>query len=125
MAAGSPWNYRRIPMSLTRRAVLVVLAAAVGLIIYHSVTSWGWTGQLQTPVGVPPQSVSYTCGALWGSAYVHGPRQTSYPLQGTPCGERGSYQVMTAIDVLLGVFAFTMVAGWRRVRRPAASTASP
>lgn len=111
-------------MSLTRRAVLVVLAAAVGFIIYHSVAPWGWSGQLQTPVGVPAQSVSYTCGSLWGSAYVHGPRQTIYPLQGTPCGERASYQVMTAVDILLGVFAFTVVVGWRRVRSAPSPTPS-
>lgn len=103
-------------MSLTRRAILVALVVVVGFVVYHSVTPWGWAAPTQPPPGVAAVKVSYTCGALWGSAYVHGPRQTAYPLAGVPCGERRPYQVMTAVDVLLGVFAFAAVAGWRRVR---------
>lgn len=102
-------------MSTTRRLVLLALVVFVGYTLYHAVTPWDWTGQLQTPP--PIQSVSYTCGPPWGSAYVHGPRRTAAPLTSTPCGPRTTYQVMTAVDVLCGVFGIALVAGWRRVRR--------
>jgi hypothetical protein len=36
--------------------------------------------------GVPTQSVSYTCGAPWGSGYVHGPTNTAFPLGAPPRG---------------------------------------
>lgn len=103
-------------MSFTRRIVLVALALFVGFSLYHAVTSYGWSAELKTPSGVPAKSVSYTCGAPWGSGYVHGPSTTAYPVDGTPCGQRGQYQIVTSVDVLLGVFALAALAGWRRVR---------
>lgn len=108
-------------MTVTRRVSLLGIAAVVGFLIYHSVTSWGWKGQLQTPAGVPTASAAYTCGPLWGSAYLHGPATTPYPLVGTPCAQRAKYQALTAVDVLLGVVAVGFVAGWKKVRTPSLS----
>ena len=109
-------------MSLTRRVILLAVAAVVGFLVYHSVTPWGWTGQLQTPAGAPTASASYTCGPLWGPAYIHGPARTAYPVEGIPCGERHTYQVLTAVDVLLGVVGLGIVAQWKRIRTPALLT---
>lgn len=107
-------------MSTTRRIILVVLALVLAFVVYHAVTPWGWSAQLRTPPAVPAQTVSYTCGPPWGSAYAHGPAKTAYPLPEAPCAQRRTYQVMTALDVLLGVFVLALVAGWSRVRhRPA------
>lgn len=103
-------------MSNRRRVVLVGLAVFLGFTLYHALSPWGWSGQTVPPAGVAVQTVSYTCGAPWGSSYVHGPTSTAYPLTGKPCGQRGTYQLMTAVDVLLGVFALATVAGWRKVR---------
>ena len=103
-------------MSFTRRIVLVGLALFIGFCLYHAISPWGWSTDLQTPPGVPTQSVSYTCGAPWGSGYVHGPTNTAYPIGSTPCGQRTEYQLMTAIDVLIGVFAFAVVGGWTLIR---------
>lgn len=110
-----------VRVSMTRRVILLAVAAVVGFLIYHSVTPWGWTGQLQTPAGDPTASASYTCGPLWGSAYIHGPATTAYRLEGTPCGDRHPYQVLTAVDVLLGVVAIGFVAGWKKIRTPSLS----
>ena len=107
-------------MITTRRLVLVGLALLLGFMLYHAVSPWGWTGQTQPPPTVASQNVSYTCGAPWGSGYVHGPASTAYPLDGVPCGERRTYQVMTALDVLLAVFAVAGLATWHRLRRPPA-----
>ncbi len=109
-------------MSITRRVILVVLGIFVAFVVYHAVTPWGWSGQLQTPPGAPVVTVTYTCGAPWGSAYAHGPVKTEYPLSEAPCAQRRTYQVMTAIDVLLGVFGLALVAGWSRVRHHPALT---
>ena len=100
---------------------MVAIAAVLAFIVYHSVTPWGWTGDLRTPAGVPAASVNYSCGALWGSPYVHGPEKLAYPIQGTPCGARSSYQVLTGVDALLGVFAIAVIVGWKRVRTPSLS----
>ncbi len=108
-------------MGTTRRVILAVVIVYVGLVAYHGFSSWGWSAQMRTPPGIPAQTVSYTCGAPWGSPYVHGPGHTPYPVEGVPCGPRGSYQVVMAVDVLLGVFVIALVAGWNRFRvRPSA-----
>lgn len=94
----------------------------LGFVLYHAVSPWGWTGQLRVPTGMPDQSISYTCGPPWGSGYVHGPDSApAYPVVGTPCGERGQYQIMIGVDVLVGVFAVVAIGLWSRTRlRPAA-----
>lgn len=108
-------------MSVSRRVAFLGIAVVVGFLIYHSVTPWGWKGPLQTPVGSPTASAAYTCGPLWGSAYVHGPATTPYPLVGSPCAERHKYQALTGVDVLVGVVAIGMVVSWKRVRTPSLS----
>jgi len=98
-----------------RRLVLVALVVFVGFVAYHALTPYGWSAQTEVPVGVPAHTISYTCGAPWQAGYVHGPPTTAYPLGATPCGERHTYQILTFLDVVLGVFGIALVAGWGRL----------
>jgi hypothetical protein len=108
-------------VSRNRTLVLGGIIVVLGFVVYHAFSPWGWTGQLKVPTGAPARSVSYTCGPPWGSGYVHGPDTTAYPLDATPCGERGQYQIMIGVDVLVGVFAVFAVGMWSRTRpRPVA-----
>jgi hypothetical protein len=100
-----------------RRVALVVIVAVVAFGVYHALISYEWSGPLDTPTGVAAKYVDFTCGPPWGTAYVHGPTSTPYRIEGTPCGQREEYRVMTVIDVVIGGIAFALIAGWsRRVR---------
>lgn len=103
-------------MGLWRRVALIGLVVFLALIIFHAVRPYGWTSQSIPPPGVASRNVTYTCGAPWGSGEVRAPEGGPYRFGGVPCGQRSDYQVMTAIDVLLGVFALAVLAGWGRVR---------
>jgi hypothetical protein len=105
-------------MGNIRRLILVGLVLFVVLVAYHAATPWKWAAATTPPAGVKVQVVSYTCGAVWGSGYVHGPATTAYPLAGRPCAGRGSYQVLTVLDVFLAVFAIAVLASWGRVVHP-------
>jgi hypothetical protein len=103
---------------VSRKRILILggIIVVVGFIVYHAVSPWAWTGQLKVPKGVPDQSLSYSCGPPWGSGYVHGPATTAYPLDGTPCGQRGQYQIMIGVDVVIGIFAVSAMGLWSRTR---------
>lgn len=88
-----------------------------GFVVFHAVTSYGWSGQTTPPAGVAVKTVSYTCGAPWGAAYVHGPATTAYRLTGVPCGQRGQYQLITVISGVLGVLGLGAALAWRRPSR--------
>jgi hypothetical protein len=103
-------------MGDVRRIFLLGLLAFVAFNLVHAVMSYGWSGELQTPPGAAAVEVSYTCGPPFGSGYVHGPATTAYPLSGKPCGQRTQYQLLTVIDVLLGVGGIALVLGWERAR---------
>jgi hypothetical protein len=92
------------------------LSLFVLVIIVIAVQKWTWQGQLETPPNVPAQYVNFRCGAPWGSASVEGPPTTSYVLLGTPCGQRHQYQLMPAVDIILGVIGLVVVISWGRVR---------
>jgi hypothetical protein len=104
----------------TRTLILGGIIVVLGFVVYHAVSPWGWTGQLKVPKGVADQSVSYTCGPPWGSGYVHGPETPAYPVDGKPCGQRGQYQIMIGVDLVIGTFALSAIGLWSRTRlRPA------
>jgi hypothetical protein len=105
-------------MSSTRRLILLALVVFVGLNLYHAVSPWVWTGQLRLPLGTPAKLVSFRCGAPWGSGYVRGPAGLS--LTSAPCTPRRVLQVMTALDVLVGVFAIAVLVTRGRGRSVAA-----
>lgn len=103
-------------MSTAWRVALVALIAFLAFSVYHAVSPWAWSGQLRTPPGAPTITLDYHCGAPWGSGYVHGPTSTLAPLISKPCGQRTNYQIVTAIDVLVGVFGVAVVGTWARAR---------
>lgn len=107
-------------MSTARKTFLVGLILFVAFVVYHALVPYGWSGQTNVPAGVASQDVSYTCGAPFGTAYVHGPATTAYPLNGTPCGQRSDYQIMTVVDVIFGALGIGVVLAWRRTSDVAA-----
>ncbi|HLI54217.1 MAG TPA: hypothetical protein VKU88_07825 [Acidimicrobiales bacterium] len=106
-------------MSATRRVILAGLLVFLGFVVFHSVTPWSWSAPQAAPAGVTARQVSYTCGPLWGSGYVHGPPSTAYPLQGTPCAHRASAQLVSGVDVAIALAGVAVVAaGALRPRQP-------
>jgi hypothetical protein len=109
-------------MSRRRWLLFTAVAVYVAVIVVLAVRPWTWSGSLATPTGAPTQTVSYRCGAPWGTDYVHGPLRTPYPTVGTPCGQRQAYRVTTVINVGLGlaglVLVLTLGRGAALARRP-------
>lgn len=102
-------------MSFYRRAAIVLIALVMALGVYHAFRPYGWSSSLIVPKGVKAATVNYTCGPPWGSSYVHGPAVLPYAASnGSPCGQRGEYRAMIAVDVVVGVAAIGFLAGWPR-----------
>jgi hypothetical protein len=102
-------------MSMRRQLALAGSLIFVAFVAYHSFKPWKWSAQLVTPVGTATQYVSYECGPVWGTAYVHGSADAQYPLPSQPCGERREYQFVSGLDLLLGGAAIAVVLGWHRL----------
>jgi hypothetical protein len=103
----------------SRRIFLVGLIAFVAFMVFHGVRPWQWSAQTEPPAGIAAHTISYTCGPPFGAGYVHGPT-TTYPIAGTPCGQRHEYQTMIGLDVLLGLAGVVALSLWGRSQtRPA------
>jgi hypothetical protein len=69
------------------------------------------TVALAVPPGHHAMSVTYTCGPLWGSGYVHGPTRTPFPRVGSPCSSsnRTEDQTVTIVDLVLCFTAAVLI----------------
>jgi hypothetical protein len=98
-------------MSRRRRLAVLVLSAFVLVCVVMSVRPWSWHGTLLTPGTTPTtatKAVTFECGPVWGSDYVTGPSHLLYPVNGTPCAERGMYRVLGVVNVALGLIGIAL-----------------
>jgi len=96
---------------------VVVLAAFALAVAVWAIGGWTDTKPLVPPPGVKqqvPDTVKYECGAVWGSASVHGPPSTARPVVGTPCGQREGRRRLAFADILIAVVGIGYLTMGRR-----------
>src|SRR6266513_6249944 len=99
-------------MSARRWLVVVVLGAFALVVAIWATRPWSDTQALATPRGVTPASVTYECGAPWGSGSVKGPETTPYPVVGKPCDHRQERRRLAALDIGAVAVAILVVSRW-------------
>jgi hypothetical protein len=98
-----------------RRKVMAISFSAFTIaIVLLGLLPHRWHSPTKTPFGVATKNITYTCGATWGSNYVHGPTRLRYPVYSTPCGDRDHLRIAEALDLALGAAAVAIVVFWRR-----------
>jgi hypothetical protein len=97
-----------------RRWVGLGISAWIVVIVALSVIPHKTSIPLATPAGQKAMTVSFTCGPLWGSGYVHGPRATAYPLTSKPCTTRQTERDMTVADVIFGLIVIVVLLEFAR-----------
>jgi hypothetical protein len=65
---------------------------------------------------VKAADLTVTCGAPWGAASARTSSPTLYIPEGKPCAQRSQYQIMSAVDLVLGVGAVLAFVTWSRRR---------
>ncbi|HEV3352735.1 MAG TPA: hypothetical protein VG076_07410 [Acidimicrobiales bacterium] len=104
-------------MERARKWAVVVLVAFALAVAFWGTRSWTDTKPLVPPPGVKQQvadTVKYECGALWGSASVHGPTSTPRPVVGKPCGQREARRRLAFADIILAVVGIGYLTFGRR-----------
>jgi hypothetical protein len=106
-------------MSWHRRLIVAGLTVFMVFVVAHALLPQSWKGQATVPGLTSAVNVTYQCGAALGSAYVHGPTPTKYAadaryVSGIPCGDRRQLQMITLVDVFLGMIGIALVVSWGR-----------
>jgi hypothetical protein len=106
-------------MSLHRWLIVAGLVVFMVFVVAHALVPQSWKGQATVPGIATAVNVTYQCGAALGSAYVHGPTPAKYAadaiyVSGIPCGDRRQLQMITLVDVVLGLVGIAIVVCWGR-----------
>ena len=100
-------------MSQTRWLLVIGFAAYAVYMVIRGFTGYTSVVGLTVPSGVAAKSVTVHCGAPFGSARVHGPATTPYPLSRSAC-DTTQMRIILPVDVLLGLLGIAVVTSWGR-----------
>ena len=106
-------------MSWHRWLIVAGLAVFMVFVVAHGLLPQSLETQATVPGVTSAVNVTYQCGATLGSAYVHGPTPAKYAadaryVSGIPCGGRRQLQIITLVDVVLGMIGIALVVSWGR-----------